>query len=98
MVRSQLAAYGVDWKGGANERKNLEVNWPIRAYVQNVKLISFWYYKWNNHQPINKSLITQATKTKIQPYSLAQDFLVPVLNKPYSYLVPVVLIYISYVH
>lgn len=41
MVRAQLAAYRTNWKGGANEREDLEVNWPMIAYVENVTPISF---------------------------------------------------------
>lgn len=39
MVRSQLAAQRMNWKGGANEREELEVSWLIIVYVQNVKPI-----------------------------------------------------------
>lgn len=32
-VRSQLATYRTEWKGGATEREEKELNWLMIAYI-----------------------------------------------------------------
>lgn len=49
-----------------------------------------------NQSPINQSVIAQATKAKMQPVFFT-GFFVSVLNNPYNYLLPIVLIYKSYI-